>query len=101
MNEEINKAMLDLEKWLSNSHELGRKPSKIKYTNTFEDSDGIKCMIFKYKKSFFGKWLLGIVSDSGTFSEMKLYNKETEVVDAKKILNMLKNYWKEIAKRVQ
>ena len=98
MNDEIEKAKLNLENWLSDSHELGHKPKVVKYANSFEDEDGIKCMIFKYKKSIFGKWLLAIVSESGTFSEMQKYNKSTEIEDAKKILEMLKNYWKEMAK---
>jgi len=101
MNEEIKKAMLELENWLSDSHELGKKPSKIEYTNSFVDEDGIKCMIFKYKKNMLSKWLLGIVSESGTFSEMKEYNKKTEIEDAKMILEMLKNYWREMAKKMQ
>ena len=83
MNNEIVNAMEELEKWLADPAELGRKPAKIEYTASFEDEDGIKCMIFKFKKSFFGKWLLGIVSESGTFSEMKEYNSSTETEDAK------------------
>ena len=78
MNNEIVNAMEELENWLADPSELGRKPTKIEYTASFEDEDGIKCMIFKFKKSFFGKWLLGIVSESGTFSEMKEYNSSTE-----------------------
>ena len=78
MNNEIVNAMEELENWLADPAELGRKPAKIEYTASFEDEDGIKCMIFKFKKSFFGKWLLGIVSESGTFSEMKEYNSATE-----------------------
>ena len=101
MNKEIKKAMLELENWLSDSHELGDKPSRIEYTNSFVDEDGIKCMIFKYKKNILGKWLLGIVSESGTFSEMKEYNKKTEIEDAKMILEMLKNYWMEMAKKMK
>lgn len=101
MNEEIKMAMLELENWLSDSRELGKKPSKIEYTNSFVDEDGIKCMIFKYKKNMLSKWLLGIVSESGTFSEMKEYNKKTEIEDAKMILEMLKNYWREMAKKMQ
>ena len=81
--------------------ELGRKPAKIEYTASFEDEDGIKCMIFKFKKSFFGKWLLGIVSESGTFSEMKEYNSATETEDAKSLLHILKEYWKKIAEKEQ
>lgn len=101
MNEEIKNAMIELSNWLSDSHELGKKPSKIEYTNSFEDEDGIKCMIFKYKKNILGKWLLGIVSESGTFSEMQEYNQQNEIKDAKKILEMLKNYWKEMTKNMK
>ena len=101
MTDEITKAMLELEEWLSDSHELGKKPSKIEYTNSFEDEDGIKCLIFKYKKNILSKWLLGIVSESGTFSEMQEYNQKNEIEDAKRILERLKNYWKEMAKKIK
>ena len=87
-----------LEDWLSDPSELGKKPTKIEYTNAFADEDGINCLVFKYKKNLLGKWLLGIVSESGTFSEMGEYNQKTEIDDAKRILEMLKNYWKEMAK---
>ena len=101
MNNEIVNAMEELENWLADPAELGRKPAKIEYTASFEDEDGIKCMIFKFKKSFFGKWLLGIVSESGTFSEMKEYNSSTETEDAKSLLHILKEYWKKIAEKEQ
>ena len=48
-NIEIEKAKIELENWLSSPQELGDKPRKIEYTNSFVDEDGIKCMIFKYK----------------------------------------------------
>lgn len=95
MNKTIKNAMED---WLSDPSELGKKPTKIEYTNAFADEDGINCLVFKYKKNLLGKWLLGIVSESGTFSEMEEYNQKTEIDDAKRILEMLKNYWKEMAK---
>ena len=101
MNNEIVNAMEELENWLADPTELGRKPAKIEYTASFEDEDGIKCMIFKFKKSFFGKWLLGIVSESGTFSEMKEYNSATETEDAKALLHILKEYWKKMAEKEQ
>ena len=101
MNNEIEEAMLKLEEWLSHPNELGCRPSNIEYTNSFTDEDGIKCIIFKYKKTVLGKWLLGIVSESGTFSEMQKYNKSTEIEDARKILEMLKNYWRERLKNMQ
>lgn len=80
--------------------ELGKKPTKIEYTNAFADEDGINCLVFRYKKNLLGKWLLGIVSESGTFSEMGEYNQKTEIDDAKRILEMLKNYWKEMAEKL-
>ena len=91
-------AMEELEDWLSDPSELGKKPTKIEYTNAFADEDGINCLVFKYKKNLLGKCLLGIVSESGTFSEMGEYNQKMEIDDAKRILEMLKNYWKEMAK---
>ena len=45
MNNEIVNAMEELENWLADPSELGRKPAKIEYTASFEDEDGIKCMI--------------------------------------------------------
>lgn len=101
MENKIEQAMLEMESWLADPQELGHRPRKIEYTNSFTDEDGIECLIFKYKKSLLGKWLLGIVSDSGTFSEMQEYNPETELQDAKLILDMLKNYWKEVAKQLE
>lgn len=97
----INIAKLELENWLSDIRELGQKPKKIEYTNTFYDEDDIKCYIFKYKKSLIGKWLLGIVSEAGTFSEMREYNKNTEIQEAKHIINLLKKIWKKQAKHIK
>ena len=78
MEKEIQEAKIELENWLSDPDELGRKPARIEYTNHFKDEDGIECIIFKFKKSIVGKWLLGIVSESGTFSEMKEYHAKNE-----------------------
>ena len=41
---------------------------------------------------------MGIVSDSGTFSEMKEFDLVTHLEDAKELLEILKDYWKERAK---
>lgn len=97
----IAAATAELENWLAHPQELGAKPAEIKYVNAFQDEDGIDCMVFKYKVTPSGKWLLGIVSDSGTFSEMQEYHKSTEIADAKEIVNMLKNYWKQKAKEIR
>ena len=39
MNEEIKNAVVELENWLSDPQELGKKPVKIEYANSFEDED--------------------------------------------------------------
>lgn len=89
-NYKIEKYKKDLEVWLEDIRELGHKPFKIEYTNNFEDEKGIKCYIFKYKKSMLSKWFLGIVSDIGVFSKMnEEYKKDTEITDAKSILKLL------------
>ena len=99
-NYKIEQAKEKLSEWLSDFRELGQKPAKIEYTNSFEEGE-ISCMIFKYKKTLLGKWMLGIVSDSGTFSEMKEYHKETEIEDAKKIIKLLKEIWQRQAKELE
>ena len=45
MNNEIVNAMEELENWLADPSELGRKPAKIEYTASFEDEDGI-CLLY-------------------------------------------------------
>ena len=95
----IEKAKDELSNWLSDYRELGHKPSKIEYTNEFV-TENIHCYIFKYKKERFSKWYLGIVSDSGTFSEFKEYKKETEIDDAKEIIKLLSEFWKKTAENI-
>lgn len=87
--------------WLMHPAELGKKPSKIECTNQFETEDGISCFVFKFKKSVFGKWLLGIVSESGTFSEFEEYREETNEQDARKLLGILQDYWKKQAENLE
>ena len=50
MNEEIKNAMVELENWLSDPQELGKKPVKIEYANSFEDEDNIKCIFLNIRK---------------------------------------------------
>ena len=87
--------------WLSDYRELGCKPAQIKFTKDFVTEDGIHTYIFKYKKTLFSKWWLGIVSDSGTFSEFKEYNPETEINDALEIINLLKSFWQREAEKLE
>ena len=86
--------------WLSDYRELGCKPAQIEFTKEFVTEDGIHCYIFKYKKTLLSNWWLGIVSESGTFSEFKEYNQATEITDAIEIINLLKTFWKKEAERI-
>ena len=79
--------------WLSHPAELGCKPNKIQFTKRFTTEDGIECMIFKYKKNILSPWLLAISSDAGIFSEQQKYVQQTEVEDATKLIEFLKQYW--------
>lgn len=99
MSKKIEEARIKLEEWLSHPNELGKKPKKIEYTNYFMDEEGIECYIFRFKETLFGKWILAIVSDSGTFSEMKEYKKQNEIEDAFALLHKLKEYWKAQARK--
>lgn len=86
----IKKYQKDFEEWLTDIRELGHKPFKTEYTNNFEAEKGVKCYIFKYKKSMLSKWFLGIVSDIGIFSKInEEYRKDTEIADAKSTLSLL------------
>lgn len=97
--QKIKDAKQQLTEWLCDPRELGEKPAKLEYVKTFIDPDGIECMIFKFKKTLFSKWMLGVVSDAGVFSEMQVYSEETAEKDAAECLDWLKTYWKDMAAR--
>ena len=88
--------------WLADPHELGKKPSKIKHVGEF-DYEGMRFYIFKYKKGFFGKWLVGVSGGyegdeldpcGHTFSEMREYDPQTAQADCFAMIDMIMNYWK-------
>ena len=87
--------------WLEHPSELGKKPYAIEFTTRFTTEDGIECMIFKYKKSLVSPWLLAISSDSGIFSEQNKYDPSTEKEDALKLIEFLKQFWKNKASEVE
>lgn len=87
----------ELATWLSDPAELGKRPSKIEFVKTIQDTDKTECHIFKFKTELLDPWKLGIVSESGVFSEMQAFDEAKAEADALEILNMLKNYWKHMA----
>ncbi|MGO4791166.1 DUF4261 domain-containing protein [Paenibacillus sp. 2KB_20] len=88
--------------WLANEQELGHKPSKIELAGEFDLHD-MQYYIFKYKKTLFGKWLVGVCggyeSPSDTehcghvFSEMQPYHPSTAEQEAVAMVNMIREYW--------
>ena len=107
--EQMNAAKEQLISWLSHPNELGKEPSKIECAGSFELYDMIY-YIFKYKKSAFGKWLLGVAGgyegDSlencgHIFSNMEEYHEETAKEESIKMIEMIRQYWMNIAEKAQ
>lgn len=76
-------------------------------TKLFVNMD-MQYFIFKYKKNWLGKWLLGVSGGYSldgkeygghTFSEMRPYRRKTEETDARALVEMVINYWKQQAKQ--
>lgn len=64
--------------------------------------------IFRYKKSIIGKWLLGVCGgyEEGefencghVFSEMQEYNENSAIEDATKMVEMIRKYYMDLAKK--
>lgn len=97
------KAMIE---WLSNPNELGKAPSKIEIADEF-DLHNMHYYIFKYKKSFLGKWLLGVCGGyegdelehcGHVFSDMSEYD-EKALQNAINIVENIRAYWMKQADR--
>lgn len=91
-------AMID---WLSHPSELGRAPSRIVCAGEFDLYD-MHYYIFKFKKTFFGKWMVGVcggfeedsIEPSGhVFSDMKEYHKETAKDECITMVEMIRAIW--------
>lgn len=95
--------------WLEHPQELGKKPAKIECAGEF-DLHEMHYYIFKYKKSMFGAWLLGVCGGyeddelehcGHVFSEMKEYAPETAKEDAIAIVEQVRAYFMEQAKKAE
>ena len=95
-------AMID---WLSDPHELGKKPNKIEYAGNFDLND-MHYYIFKFKPGIFGKWLVGVCGGfedddlepcGHTFSDMKEYDSQTAKNECIAMVERIMEYWKEQA----
>jgi len=94
--------------WLSDGHELGKKPNKIECAGEFELNE-MHYYIFKFKASVFGKWMIGVCGgfEDGdlepcghTFSEMREYNETTAQEDCVAMVENIIAYWKNRAKKL-
>ncbi|MCM1100179.1 MAG: DUF4261 domain-containing protein [Clostridium sp.] len=88
--EKIKAASKRLEEWLSAPGGPGIRAAKLEYVESFQAEDGTECMIFKFRKSVFSKWMLGIVNDLGAFSGMREFRQEYAVRDAEECLETLR-----------
>ncbi len=87
--------------WLASPNELGKKPAKIQCTKQFEYLE-MNYYIFKFKKSLFSKWMIGVCGgyeeDSTdhcghVFSNFQQYDQKTEEKDVKEMVDYIRNYW--------
>lgn len=104
--ESATKAMIA---WLADEHELGTAPSIIDCAGEF-DLHEYHYYIFKYKKSFFGKWLLGVCGGyepgdtehcGHVFSEMEPYDSKTAVEKSIQMVEKIRAYWMQQAAELQ
>ncbi len=108
--ERVELAKNEMIRWLSHPAELGKAPAKIICTNEFEYLD-MTYYIFKFKKSIFSlTWMLGVcggyeknslVHCGHLFSSFLKYNKKREKEYAIRIIEMIRNYWMEEAKKIE
>jgi len=87
--------------WLSDERELGKAPDKIKCAGEF-DLYNLHYYIFKFKKSRFGHWLIGVSGgykgDSlehcgHVFSEMEAYSPYTAKDYCISMVELVREYW--------
>jgi len=104
---QLNAATEAMIGWLSNPNELGKVPVKIELAGEF-DLHGMNYYYFKYKKSLFGKWLLGVCGGyenddlehcGHIFSEMNPYKKSTAEQSSIQMVEQIRAYWIEQARK--
>lgn len=92
-------------RWLANPAELGKAPKRIEVAGEFQ-LHGLIYYIFKFKKSTFGKWLVGVSGGyevgemehcGHVFSEMQEYSEQTAQQHAIDMVESLRSYWQEQA----
>ena len=107
--EQMNAAKESMIDWLSHPNELGKPPAMIECAGTFDLHD-MHYYIFKFKKRKLGAWLLGVcggyIDDElehcgHVFSDMQEYYEKTAVIQATGMVEMIRSYWMNEAKKVE
>ena len=103
--EQLYAAQAAMIEWLSDPHELGKKPFKIECAGEF-DFNEMHYYIFKFKASLLGKWLVGVCGGfedddlepcGHIFSNMQEYNETTAKNECITMVENIMAYWKEQA----
>lgn len=100
-------AQKNMAEWLVHSRELGKKPSKIECVGEFELHE-MRYFIFKFKTAPLSQWLVGVSGSyegddlepcGHTLSDMKKYNAATAQDDCVEMIERIRAYWMEQAKK--
>ena len=100
-------AQKNMAEWLSDPHELGKKPSKIECVGDFELHE-MHYYIFRFKTGLLSQWLVGVSGGyegdtlepcGHTFSDMKKYSAATAQNDCIEMIERIRAYWMEQAKK--
>lgn len=108
----MNKQQLEAAKksmigWLSHANELGKAPVKIECTKEFDLHD-LHYYVFRFKAKVLGEWMLAVCGGyegdelehcGHVFSDMKKYEEKTAVEDAIEIVERIRAYWMERARK--
>lgn len=101
-------AQANMTEWLADPHELGRKPYKTECTGEFELHE-MHYYVFKFKACALSPWRVGVSGgyegDSlepcgHTFSKMRRYDAATAQNDCIEMVEMIRAFWIEQAKRL-
>lgn len=107
--EQLNAATDAMIAWLAHPSELGEIPAEIECAGEF-DLHELHYYIFKYKKTAADKWLLGVCGGyeddelehcGHVFSEMQEYNALTAEDDAVALVEFLRQYMMDLAKKAE
>lgn len=100
-DEQLQAAQQAMVDWLRHPQELGKEPAKVECTGEFE-LHGLHYYIFRYKKSFFSRWMLGVCGGydgdelthcGHVFSEMEPYDEAIAKDRCIAMVERIRAYW--------